>query len=217
MTLPLSQVFVFCYCQSYHWVCLFNPLRVEVREENSLSPRFPAEDVSQTSGTLSTGNCSIREIILFSVLKGCEFLDHQSYLHSNISIWAHLSPNIGQPFAMLVLGDRIYVGPMDTLCLLISSGLWFLNWSTMISLLIKGIYSRNRFLFCFSVSSPFPPSSFFPSSLLLISSPFYFSSSLSSHFLLLLLVSNFISWATNKMGIIGIPNKLKRLRKLNSK
>ena len=44
------------------------------------------------------GNCSIRQVIWFRVLKGCEFLDHQSYLHSNISIQTHLSPNIVQPF-----------------------------------------------------------------------------------------------------------------------
>ena len=50
------------------------------------------------------GNCSIRQVIWFSVLKGCEFLDHQSYLHSNISIQTHLSPNIVQPFCDVGVG-----------------------------------------------------------------------------------------------------------------
>lgn len=94
MTFPLSQVaFVLKLSQSL----FIQPLEAEGRGDNPLSPPFPAGDVFQTSGRPERENCSIRQVIWFSVLKGCEFLDHQSYLHSNISIQTHQSPNIVQP------------------------------------------------------------------------------------------------------------------------
>lgn len=68
----------------------------EGRKENSPSPPFPARDVFQTAVSLEWENRSSRQVIWVSVREACEFLDYQSYLHSNICIQTHPSPNIVQ-------------------------------------------------------------------------------------------------------------------------
>lgn len=135
------------------------------------------------------GHCSIRQVIWFSVLKACEFLDHQSYLHSNISIQTHLSPNIVQPFYEVGVGrqDLCRLWTRYVCCWVRGFELKYHNISVN-----KEMYSRDRLLFYFVLFFCF--FSFLPFFLVAVFSSFFFSfSSLSSHLLFLLLVGNFVS------------------------
>jgi hypothetical protein len=92
---------------------IYSAPSVEGRKKNLVSPLFPAKDVFPTASRLRV-NCFLRQVTWVSVLKGCEFLDHQSYLHSDISIQTHLSPNIEQPFYDAGVGRQDLYRLMDT-------------------------------------------------------------------------------------------------------
>lgn len=103
--LPLSQVAFFFVEVITESIYSASSERKGERKIRYLHHSQPKMYSRQQAGS-ERGNCAVRQVIWFSVLKGCEFLDHQSYLHSNISIQTHLSPNIVQPFYDVGVGRQ---------------------------------------------------------------------------------------------------------------